>query len=66
MIDLRFVEREVPDWSIDHVVIGQPCRMKVIKILQWRQANNMPAVINGPFAPVWSDWEDVPTEKEDD
>jgi hypothetical protein len=62
MIDLRFVEREVPDWPRD-IVIGQPCKMKTVKILQWRQVSNLLEVANELQPPIWTEWEDVPTEK---
>ncbi len=61
MIDLRFVEREVPDWI-------EPCklaRMKTVKILQWRYCE--PCATHGVYHDDftgWSEWEDVPTEKE--
>lgn len=64
MIDLRFAEREVPDWPRD-VVFGQPCKMKTVKILQWRQATNLSEVSCLCYEPIWGDWEDVPIEAEE-
>jgi hypothetical protein len=65
MFDLRFVEREVPDWPAE-VVYGQPCGMRKVKILQWRQVDNPFEVSNELQPPIWTEWEDVPTEKGDD
>jgi hypothetical protein len=64
MFDLRFVEREVPDWP-EHVVYGEPCKMKKVKILQWRQVRNVVDVANDLQSPIWTLWTDVPTEEEE-
>lgn len=64
MFDLKFVEREVPNWPLD-IVYGVPCKMKKVKTLQWRQVSNLLEVSNELQAPIWTEWEDVPTETDD-
>jgi hypothetical protein len=62
MFDLRFVEREVPDWPAD-IIYGEPYKMKVVKILQYRYCEPCSSLTDyfDDFT-AWSEWEDVPTE----
>ncbi len=62
MIDLRFVEREVPDWVKHDMAV-----MKKVKILQFRESTNDYEIANEmEYMPNWTEWADVPTEREDD
>ena len=54
MIDLRWVKRKVRD---DFYRLA-----RTEKVLQYREMANIEEI--GRWAPIWSEWIDVPTEEE--
>lgn len=66
MIELRWVERAVPDSTATYVIDGNAVEFKSVRkerVLQYRESPGFGPLPEG-CARNWSEWRDVPTEVE--